>query len=372
MADAEVEAAEKRRRLSWIARMRWPLMIGGPLIILALVAWLAVNSGKSQSTEDAYVEIAKAPVAASVPGRVIDVLVKENQVVKKGDPLFRLDPRDFNAAAAASEAQLKVVYGQVLGLKADYAQAQAGVAQAQSRFAQIQQTVEFTAKEAARQQALFEAGVGSRDQAEQAAQVQRNAKQELTPAQAQVAAAQAAQTAAFAHSGNVPGQAPELHPMVQAAKANYDRALLNQSFTTVVALTDGVVTRVDQLQPGAYVNASQTVFWLLTGQPWIEANFKEDQLAHMKIGQPVTVAIDAYDGGKLAAHVASFAPGTGQTFSPLPAQNATGNWVKVAQRLPVRIEFDKTPPEMAGRAGLSARVKVDVTGPGKAEPAQAR
>ena len=130
-----------------------------------------------------------------------------------------------------------------------------------------------------------------------------------------------------------------------------------------MAPADGIVTRVDQLPVGTYLNASQTGFWLLSGEPWIEANFKEDQLAHMKVGQPVTIKIDAYPEA-LKGHVASFSPGTGQAFSALPAQNATGNWVKVVQRLPVRIAFDKTPPDMAGRAGLSAKVTVDVRAPG--------
>ena len=108
------------------------------------------------------------------------------------------------------------------------------------------------------------------------------------------------------------------------------------------------------------LNASQTAFYLLAGQPWIEANFKEDQLGHMRVGQPVDIEIDAYKDADLHGHVASFSPGTGSAFSALPAQNATGNWVKVTQRLPVRIAFDKPPPGMAARAGLSAKVKVDV------------
>src|SRR5262249_12356791 len=112
------------------------------------------------------------------------------------------------------------------------------------------------------------------------------------------------------------------------------------------------------------------VFWLMSGQPWVEANLKEDQLAHMKVGQPVDITVDAYPGEVLKGHVASFSPGTGSTFSPLPAQNATGNWVKVTQRLPVEIAFDKAPPDMAGRAGLSAHVKIDVRAPSSPAPAQ--
>ncbi len=152
------------------------------------------------------------------------------------------------------------------------------------------------------------------------------------------------------------------------AQAELDRAKLNVAYATVVAPSDGIVTRVEQMPVGSYINPSQTVFWLLSGEPWVEANFKEDQLGHMKVGQPVTINVDAYPGASLAGHVASFSPGTGQVFSPLPAQNATGNWVKVVQRLPVRIRFDKPPPGMAARAGLSADVKVDVRAPARASP----
>jgi len=386
LAEAEEEAAAKHRRTSWISRYRWPLMIGGPVLILLIVGYFVLTSGRSQTTEDSYVQIAKAAVAASVSGRVVEVLVKENQFVHKGDPLFKLDPRDLNDAVAQSTAQLYVTYGQVLALKATYAQSGARVAQTQttvadtqSKLAQAQQTLAFAQTEANRTKALFAAGVGSRDQADQAAHNLDTAKTMLntaqtavTAAQSEVAQAKAAQMAALANAGNVPDQSPDKHPLILAAQANLEHAKLNQSYGVVTAPVDGIVTRVDQLQPGAYINASQTVFWLLAGQPWVEANFKEDQLAKMKVGQPAVITVDAYDGGKLAGHVGSFSPGTGQAFSALPAQNATGNWVKVTQRLPVRIEFDHMPPEMAGRAGLSAKVKVDVTGPGKTEPGPAQ
>jgi membrane fusion protein (multidrug efflux system) len=137
-------------------------------------------------------------------------------------------------------------------------------------------------------------------------------------------------------------------------------ARLGLGHTVIVAPQDGVVTRVDQLQLGAYVNPAQTLFWLISGEPWVEANFKEDQLAKMRVGQPAAIHIDAHGSGDIAGHVASFSPGTGAAFSALPAQNATGNWVKVVQRLPVRIAFDKAPPDMASRAGLSAKVTVDI------------
>jgi membrane fusion protein (multidrug efflux system) len=157
----------------------------------------------------------------------------------------------------------------------------------------------------------------------------------------------------------------EAFPAVLQAQADLQRAGISLGDTVIVAPRDGVVTRVEQLQIGSYVSPAQPVFWLVAGVPWVEANFKENQLGKMRIGQKVEIDIDAYSDRKFEGHVASFSPGTGSAFSPLPAQNATGNWVKVVQRLPVRIAFDSPPPEMAGRAGLSAHVKVDTASPEK-------
>jgi len=338
----------------FMRRFRWVLIIGGPLIIAA-VAWHFISlSGQTETTDNAYVQFAKAPVSASVGGRVLQVYVTENQRVKAGQPLFRLDDRDFEVNAAAAQAQLAQAQLQVTSLRAAYAERRIGVSAAE-------ENVGFAMREAERAKDLAAAGVASRKEADEAAHAVDLARQRLTTARQEVATALA----------NLGGDPNGRFPAILAAEAALERARLNQSYTEIVAPTDGVVTRVEQLQPGAVVNPSQTVFWLLTGQPWVEANFKEDQLSRMKIGQPVEIKIDAAKDQVLTGKVASFSPGTGAVFSALPAQNATGNWVKVTQRLPVRIAFDKPPPEMAGRAGLSAHVKVDVLAPGAAAPAQA-
>ncbi|HET9159195.1 MAG TPA: HlyD family secretion protein, partial [Caulobacteraceae bacterium] len=218
--------------------------------------------------------------------------------------------------------------------------------------------VGYTAKEAQRQRELAAVGVASQQQVDQAAHAAEQARQQLASAQ---------QTAnqALAALGGKANRPTGAQPTVMQAQANLQRQQLNIAYSEVVAPADGIVTRVDQMPVGTYLNASQVAFYLLSGQPWVEANFKEDQLANMKIGQPVEIRIDAYKKTPLKGHVASFSPGTGSAFSPLPPQNATGNWVKVVQRLPVRIEFDKA-PGVAARAGLSAHVKVDTTAPGRA------
>ena len=222
-------------------------------------------------------------------------------------------------------------------------------------------SVTYAEKEVARQKQMLAAGVSSQQQLDQAGNALQQASSRAT-------------RLGPATGGAGPGQprrqsqprAVQASPLVMQAQARLDRAKLNISYTTVVAPADGIVTRVEQLPVGTYLNASQTAFWLLSGRPWIEANFKEDQLAHMKVGQSVSIKVDAYPDANITGHVASFSPGTGQAFSALPAQNATGNWVKVVQRLPVRVDFDKPPPGMAARAGLSAKVKVDVRAAGRA------
>jgi membrane fusion protein (multidrug efflux system) len=349
---SDVEAREFRERDSLLRRWRWPLILGGPILILLIVGYFVVTGGHYESTDNAYVQIAKVPVAPSIGGRVTDIYVHENQIVRKGQLLFRLDSRDYQANAAAAAAALSQAEQQVQVQRAAYQQAQANVQAAKD-------AADYAATEAARQRKLAAAGVASRQQVDQAVNAQNQARSQL-------AAAQQAAAQALANLGGDANAPIASYPAVMRAQAELQRQKLNVSYTDVFAPSDGVVTRVEQMPVGTYLNASQTGFWLLSGQPWIEANFKEDQLSHMKVGQPVSVKVDAYPDANLTGHVASFSPGTGSAFSALPAQNATGNWVKVVQRLPVRIDFDRPPPGMAARAGLSARVKVDVRAPGRA------
>jgi membrane fusion protein (multidrug efflux system) len=350
-AQGNAEVDPKAGRQSFLRRWRWPLMIGGPVLILLVVGYFVITGGRFQATDDAYVQIAKVPVAPAIGGRVTDIYVRENQHVRKGELLFRLDPRDFQANAAAASAQLANAELQLQAQRAAYQQQQANVQAAKD-------ALSYADREAARQRQMSAAGVTSQQLLDQATHAVLQARQTLLAAQQQAAQA-------LAMLGGNPNVAASANPGVMQARANLQRAQLNVGYTEVVAPADGVVTRVDQLPVGSYLNTSQTAFWLLSGKPWVEANFKEDQLAHMRIGQPVDIKVDAYPD-KLRGHVASFSPGTGQAFSPLPAQNATGNWVKVVQRLPVRVDFDRDPPVMAGRAGLSAHVKVDVRAAGRA------
>ncbi len=324
---------------------RWVLMIGGPLVILGILAYFVLTSGRAETTDNAYVQVAKTPVAPSISGRVVEILVKENQVVKRDQVLFRLDQRDIQASVAIAEAQVASALLAVDQQRVAYQRESANVAMAR-------ENLSFAVREVDRQRKLNGAGATSGQSVDQAVHVASQAREQLAVAQQQAGLA----LAALGGNPSVRDNAPA----VMQARAQLQRAKLNAGYATVVAPADGVVARVDQLPVGAYLNASQSAFWLLSGQPWVEANFKEDQVTRMRIGQPVEIEIDANPGGPLKGHVASFAPGTGSAFSALPAQNATGNWVKVTQRLPVRIAFDQPPPERAARAGLSAKVTVDL------------
>ena len=337
-----------------LGRWRWVLLLLGPVVILGLVAYFVLTSGRFEGTDDAYVQVGKAPVSASVAGRVIEIDVRENQPVRKGQVLFRLDPADLQVAVDRADAALANARLQVVSLRSAYDQQKLILAS-------DLRTQAYADKEAARQRALADAGVASRQQADEAAHAA-----DLAAAAVDVARQQTA--AALANLGPAVNNT-DAYPAVMQAKAAREAAGLDLTHTIIIASQDGVVTRVDQLQLGAYINTSQTVFWLLSGQPWVAANFKEDQLAKMRVGQPATIKIDALGGREFAGHVDSFSPGAGDSFSPLPAQNATGNWVKVVQRLPVRISFDKAPPDIAARAGLSTKVTVDVRSASRSTPA---
>jgi len=326
-------------------RLRWPLLIGGPVIVIAVVAWFVLTGGRYQSTDDAYVQASRTPISANVSARVVELDVKDNQQVHKGDVLFRLDDRDFKVALSQAEAALAAARLQVKTERATSGQQDAAVRVAQD-------AVAYANRELARQKELASGGVASQQQLDQARNADDEAKSRLIVAQQQAAAARTQ----AGDKGPI-----DQHPAVMQAQAALDRAKLQLGYTIIRAPQDGVAAKVEQIQLGSYITAAQPLFWLVSGRPYVEANFKEDQLARMRVGQAAEVDIDAYSGKTFTGRVASFSPGAGSTFSILPAQNATGNWVKVVQRLPVRIEFDQTPPAMAA-SGLSAKVKVD-TGP---------
>ena len=328
-------------------RWRLPLMLVAPVLIGAVALYVSLSGGRYAATDDAEVQSARASVASNVPGQVVGIDVHENQFVHAGDTLFRLDPRPFDNAVEEAEAQLASAGQNIQASQASYAQRGAEIQAATS-------ALFYAERELARQTAMAASGVSSQSQLDAAAQAVANDK-------AQLAGAQQQQASILASLGGQANGPLAQNAAVRTAQASVDRAKLNQSYATVRALQDGIVTRVEQLQVGEFINAGQALFTLAAPRLWVEANFKEDQLAYMRPGQPATVRIDAYPDRLYRLHVASLSPGTGNSFSLLPAENATGNWVKVVQRLPVRLVFDDDVADLRVplAAGLSAKVTVD-------------
>lgn len=343
----EVSTLQALPRKDLRTRLRLPLMLLGLVVVLAITAYFYFSGGRFEETDDANVQAAQVAISADVAGRVKEIAVRDNQQVHKGDVLFRLDDAPFRIAVDDASAQLAAARLKVEMLKANYRQRQAELVSAQD-------TLKFAQTQYERQRRLSASSIASQSQVDQALHAFDEAGSKLGAVEQQI-------SAVVANLAGTPNIALGRHPEVQQAQALLDRAKLNLSYTVVKAPTDGVVTRVEELQVGNYINAAAPVIALVsTRDVWIEANFKEDQLAHMQSGQTATVKIDSYPGKTFEGRVASISPGTGSQFSVLPAENATGNWVKVVQRLPVRIELDRLDPATFPlKGGLSADVSVD-------------
>jgi membrane fusion protein (multidrug efflux system) len=328
----------------WLRRMRWPLMIGAVVLVLVVGLIVYLTGGRYESTDDAQVVGARVQVSSTLSGRVVTVAVHEGQLVHTGQLLFQLDGRPYETATAEAVANLANARLQVEAMKAAYRQQQANLKTAQDGAA-------YLAGEAVRQRALVAAGTSNAAQAAQALDAANRARSQVAAAQAQLANA-------LAPLNGDPNLPVDEAPAVRVAAARVANANLNQGYINIVASQEGIVTKVDQLQVGDYINASQPVFSLVSDRFWVEANFKENQLEYMKVGQDCSIRLDAYPHRLFRARLASISPGTGSSFSLLPAENATGNWVKVTQRVPLRCDF-VDPIDVALASGLSANVKVD-------------
>lgn len=338
-ADDAAELTASRNRPWW----RLPLMLSVPLLILAVGLWLWLTGGRTVSTDNAQVGADIISISPEVGGRIIEVAVRENQRVKKGDLLFLIDPEPYRIALAQADAAVGNARIQVNELSSNFTSKEADIG-AMASDAQLAQE-NFN-----RQKDLLAKGFTTRAAYDQA-------RAALASAQAKRAVAAADAKAAQALLG---ASSKGMHPQVAAAIAARDKAALDLSRTEIRAPTGGVIVQVDKLQPGSLAIASLTSATLVAGgHYWVDANFKETQLANVRVGQRAEIEFDAMGGQECAAHVASIGSGTGSQFSMLPAQNATGNWVKVTQRVPVRLQLDCT-PDRPLVAGSSADVTVYV------------
>ena len=318
------------------------LMLSVPLVLLLAGGYFWMTSGRYVSTDNAYVQQDKATISAEVTGPVAEVFVRENQQVKRGDLLFRIDPRPYRIALQQAEAQIAAARAQVVKLQTEVSGTGADIEGATAN-------VTFAQRAFDRQAELMRRGFTTRAHYDEALHAVQEAKERLANARAGAANARAALS-----TGGASNQ-----PALEAALAAREKALLDLKRTEVHSPIDGYVSQTDRLQIGtAVVPGVPVVTIVRSGNAWIEANYKETDLAKMFVGQPAEVHLDAYPDLDIRGHVMSIGAGTGSEFSVLPAQNATGNWVKVTQRVPVRISIEGHP----GRpmiAGLSAEVTID-------------
>jgi membrane fusion protein, multidrug efflux system len=336
-------AAGRKTRLQ---KLRWPLMLVAVVVAIGGGGYLYFVGGRYQSTDDAYAQAATVSISSNVAGRVSEIEVGDNELVRRGATLFKLDDAPFRIAVSDAAAHLADARLQIESLKSTYRQRQVELHAARD-------TQDYAQQQYDRQTRLLKTGIASQAQFDQAAHALDAARQQVANVQQQIGVA-------LANLGGDPNIDPERHPLVAQARAALDRAQLNLSYTVISAPRDGVVAKVEQLQVGDTIAASAPVFALVsTGDVWIEANFKEVQLARMRPGQVATVKIDRYPGRTFSAKVTSVSPSTGSQFSLLPPENATGNWVKVVQRVPVRLQLTETEAEFPLQAGLSADVTVD-------------
>ncbi|MBN9271066.1 MAG: HlyD family secretion protein, partial [Mesorhizobium sp.] len=284
--------------------------------------------------------------SADAAGRIVEVDVADNQTVKKGDVLFKIDPRPYKIALAQADAAVASARLSVEQLRAGYSQAMAQEKSAASE-------VDYAQSQFDRASDLAKKGINTTSSLDQARNDLDKARQQLAVAQQGIESAKAA-------LGGDPAIETDKHPAVLVALAQRDKAAYDLAQTTVSAPAGGVIYQAASFRVGQYVATGTPLFSLVeTGDTWIDANFKETQLTHMKPGQKAKVVLDTYPDRTFQATVEAIGAGTGAEFSLLPAQNATGNWVKVTQRIPVRLKLDDNAGKLALRTGMSADVDVD-------------
>lgn len=338
-------APETRRRIRRRA-LRPILMLGGILVVVIGAGYFWLTGGRYVSIDNAYVRAAKEVLATDVTGIVLEVPVKEGQHVAKGDILLRLDPQPFEIAVAAAKANVGGIIASLNAAKLDYKRMLGDVAVKEAQVEADQANFDRFA-------ALVKSGGVTKAEFD-------NARFQLAADQQSVAALKITAAVQLARLGGDPEV--DVHKMSDylQAKARLDEAQRQLDHTIIRAPFAGIVTQVDSVQPGMYLAAATAAFGLIsTDRIWVEANPKETELTHVKPGDSVQVTVDTYPGRVWKATVQTIAPNSGSEFSILPAQNTSGNWVKVVQRIPVRIVIERKDGDPDLRAGMSVEAEID-------------
>jgi len=321
------------------------LLVIVPLVAVVTGLYLYATGGQEVETDNAYVKANIVAISASVNGSVVEVLARDNQPVAAGALLFRLDPEPFQIAVAGARAQMDVVRTDVQSLRSEY---RATLQEA----AEGRELIDYLSKQLERQERLKEKGMTRGDTYDEA-------RHNVEAARRRLDSIREKSNRVLAGLSGDPNLPVERHPRYAEARAAYDAAMLDLSHALIKAPVGGVVSNM-KLRVGEFVQKGAPMFSLIESGPlWIEANYKETQLTYMQVGQMATVLADAYPEQEWPATVEAIAPATGAEFAVLPPQNATGNWVKVVQRVPVRIKVEQPPGKPQLRAGMTVTVAVD-------------
>jgi membrane fusion protein (multidrug efflux system) len=333
-----------------------PWTTAGAVIVIvgAAVAgvmwWL--NARHYEWTDDAFIDARQFAVSSKVAGYVEDVRVTDNQRVTAGDPLVQIDTRDYQASLDQAKAKVAQAAAAVGNDDAQIAAQKAQVDAAEEQQRETDAALVFAKQENDRAQQLVKTAVGTVQRAEQTSS-------QLQQAQATSSRAKANVEAAVKQVAALEAQKVSSLANVRAAKADEALAALNLSYTTIEAAQSGRIVQLTAAK-GQYVQVGQNLMMFVPSHVWVTANFKESQITDMRPGQPVTIEVDAYPNRKLKGHVDSLQAGSGTAFSLLPAENATGNYVKVVQRVPVKIEIDDPPTDVTLGPGMSIVPEVKV------------
>ncbi|SHK82170.1 membrane fusion protein, multidrug efflux system [Bradyrhizobium lablabi] len=344
-APGGVSSGESRKGF----RRRHPIaaLVGSALLVLAVGAGYAYWNYASdfESTDDAFIAARQIAIAPKVTGYVTQVPVTDNQHVAAGAVIARIDDRDYRIALEQASAQVAAAQATIQNIDAQVAVQQAQIKSSEAQVEQAQATLVFAQQQSARYETLARNGAGTVQNAQQYSS-------QLLQQQAALKSAQAALTVAQRQIESLKAQRSSAEASLAQAVAQRDQAQLNLSYTTVTAAQAGRVVNLTA-SAGEFAQAGTNLTMFVPDEIWVTANFKETQLNSMRPGQPASMRIDAYPKRAIRGHVASVQPGSGTAFSLLPAENATGNYVKVIQRVPVKIIIDNPPTDVALGPGMS-------------------